>query len=337
MKQKTMLDSGAYSVYRLGIEIDLDEYIEYCATCPQVSYFVNLDVIPGVYGNPASINGTEIERCSQASWNNYRKMIKTLPIEKVIPVFHQGDEVEWLKRYIKFGTPYIGLSPDKNLSIAKRMKWMRGLQGIISDNGKPIVKTHIFGTTFPSFLFAFECYSVDSTLWLRHAAYGKLLVPRSKGGKYDYSLSPFSLAVSKQSPDIKRKGASIDNVRGKERKYFLDYIESLGVPLGESDIVKVKSLDYELKDNEEWLNKKKLQILRKKVLGLTNYYVSRHLANVRYTNALQKNSWVRRIYFAGASSTKEEVLREIKSYFYAFSEYKQKGNGNGSRKKRSSG
>jgi len=49
-----MLDSGAYSVWSQGEELDIDDYIRFCLMYPEVDYYVSLDVILGVKGDPSS-------------------------------------------------------------------------------------------------------------------------------------------------------------------------------------------------------------------------------------------------------------------------------------------
>ena len=75
------LDSGAYSAWSKGIEINIDEYIEFVK-----KYKDNLTV----YANLDDINSPE------KTWENQRYMeSKGL---KPLPCFHYGEDVKYLKR-----------------------------------------------------------------------------------------------------------------------------------------------------------------------------------------------------------------------------------------------
>lgn len=103
-----MIDSGAFSVWNSGGKIDLDSYIKYCKERPNLSVIVGLDVIPP---KGAKLTDELKDKVATEGWNNYLKMIRHLPMEKVVAVFHRGDSYKWLEKMLDFGCPYIGLSP----------------------------------------------------------------------------------------------------------------------------------------------------------------------------------------------------------------------------------
>jgi len=108
MPIKLMLDSGAFSVWSSGKKIDLDEYTKFCKEHSNFTTVVNLDVIP-----PKGLRlSKELkEACCQEGWDNYMSMLRHIPLEQLVPVFHRGEDFKWLEKYLDFGSPYIGLSP----------------------------------------------------------------------------------------------------------------------------------------------------------------------------------------------------------------------------------
>ena len=138
-----MLDSGAFSVWNKGISIDLDAYITYCLKHPYIAYYVNLDVIPGSVSDMASLSSGAISKACEEGWKNYLTMLKKLPIGKVIPVFHQGDDYKWIKKYIDHGCTYIGISPSNDRTTKQKVAWLKEVQQHIGDKkGNPIIRTH---------------------------------------------------------------------------------------------------------------------------------------------------------------------------------------------------
>ena len=77
-----MLDSGAYSAFTRGKEIDIDQYADYCKTNGHMfECCVTLDVIGD-------------GKRSYENWLYLRK--KGLP---VLPVYHIGTDEKWLVKY----------------------------------------------------------------------------------------------------------------------------------------------------------------------------------------------------------------------------------------------
>lgn len=91
-----LLDSGAYSAYNSGKVIDIDDYIEYANSITKYCKFiVALDVIGG---DP------------QDSYDNYVYMKERLiEPQKLMPVYHDGEDIKWLHRYLNEGSKCIGL------------------------------------------------------------------------------------------------------------------------------------------------------------------------------------------------------------------------------------
>ena len=182
------LDSGAFSAWNVGREIDLEHYIAYIkANIEHIDYYVNLDVIPGSFGVVPS--PAEVEASAEAGWANMLRM--EAEGLKPIPVFHMGEQFKWLRRMVEHGCPYIGISPANDRTTDKKRLWLDRVFSEITDKaGLPVVKTHAFGVTAIELLIRYPWYSADSTTWIMAAARGKIVMPRRKAnGNWDFSKS----------------------------------------------------------------------------------------------------------------------------------------------------
>lgn len=177
--ENLIIDSGAFSVWTLGEYIDIDKYIRYCKdiftllTKNKSLHFVNLDVLPGKFG----IRPTKEEAWESAKqgWANMEYMENEGL--KVIPVFHQHEDFEWLEKMMKH-TNYVGISPANDVSQQSKNNWLRKVFNITQDK----VKTHGFAVTALKTILEFPFYSVDSSSWVTGARYGR--VPTFFQGRY---------------------------------------------------------------------------------------------------------------------------------------------------------
>jgi len=179
-KVNLFLDSGAYSAKTQGIEINLDEYIAFIKKYKKyINIYANLDVIGD----------------AEATWKNQKKMEKAGL--HPLPCYHYGEDVKYLKRYIK-EYDYMALGGLVGGSSAKLGPWFdRIFQNYIcNEKGYPKIKVHGFGMTSLKFMLRYPWYSVDSTSWVTTGRMGGLLVPKKVNGKYDYSKNPWKIAIS---------------------------------------------------------------------------------------------------------------------------------------------
>lgn len=185
---KVMLDSGAFSAWTKEETIDLDAYIAFVQRNKHLLWsYVNLDVIPGRLGIARS--PSEVEDSARQSHENQTKM-KRAGL-KPIPVFHQGEDFKWLKRMIKEGETYIGISPADDTADNDQKTWFEQVYTILTDEeGCPLVKTHGFGVTSIPFLLRFPFYTCDSTTWILAPGYGRIFVPSYINGTPDYLKQP---------------------------------------------------------------------------------------------------------------------------------------------------
>lgn len=240
-KVDLMLDSGAYSAWQKRETLDVYEYIKYIEKHRDyVKYIVNLDVIPGVRGKPNSIK--DVEESARRGYENYLIMKKAGI--NVMPVYHMGEHIDWLKRMLDDGADYIGISPANDRTTKQKRVWLTETFGYLcGSKGYPEVKTHGFGVTSVPLISEFPYYSVDSVSWILFGAYGQILIPYPNKitGEPDFTQSPFVLYVSEYNKDGKndRKPANValgiesnfDALGERDRAYVLKYLEGQGFNL----------------------------------------------------------------------------------------------------------
>lgn len=198
---EVMLDSGAYSAWYHGKPLDLIAYIDYCKSHARLfNSVVALDQIPGTNKRAAKTAG-DVENAARQSFDNYHLMRKAGL--KVIPVFHQGEDFEWLERMVKDGCDYIGISPYPRAGQETILRWLDECFTRISDHdGNPIVKTHGFGATSWGMITRYPWFSIDSTTWALAAGYATIIMPpfvtASSGQRLipDYASAPLRFSIS---------------------------------------------------------------------------------------------------------------------------------------------
>ena len=289
-----ILDSGAFSAWMKKIEIDIDEYIEFCLKYLQyITYIVNLDVIPGRYGQK-NIPISEVERSAEKGWKNYEYILsKGIPKEKLIHVFHQGEKFKWLKQMVDNDMEYIGLSPANDRTTDEKIKWLDGCMEYVIDNkGYPRVKFHGFAVTSLRIMLRYPWYSVDSTSWVMTSRMGSVYVPRYRQGEYIYDQDSWKVAVSSRSPNKKEAGKHIESFPPAQRQIILDYFSHKGFSLGKSEFKK-EGKGYKLKEGEKWFGKKEGDGSREVEVvverGLCNDYKMRDEMNIIYFLDLEKS------------------------------------------------
>lgn len=171
-KVRIMLDSGAYTIFRQGAPIKIEDYIRFIHEKGKIfTGCFNFDVLNN----------------SKASYENW-KYLRSCGIE-TIPVYHMmtGEE-HYLKKYLK-QVDYVALGTIANLDTGKRISsldyiWKKYL---VDDKGMPVAKIHGLGLTTPELIVRYPWYSVDSFTPIISAAWGCVLLPKYVNGKLDYS------------------------------------------------------------------------------------------------------------------------------------------------------
>ena len=235
-ESKLIVDSSAYSAWTRGIEIDIDEYIDFINENEDAVYwFAELDKIPGKPGE--KLTKEEAENAPKISWENFIYMIKRVKCpKKIVPIFHKGEDFKYLKQMLEYlfedgsHIEYIGLASHCGSDVAETSNWYKTVWEIIRRSSNPNVLVHNFGMTILSILEQFPSQSSDSTSWLRTASFGNIYVyikgklktiyvsDRNKSNpNYFYNLSKASQDAVREFCSSIGKGLTIEHLL--EEKY----------------------------------------------------------------------------------------------------------------------
>jgi hypothetical protein len=206
-----ILDSGAFSAWRLGNPIDLAEYCDWLGeNMDWVGHSVALDVIDPL--NP--------EKAAEKSLRNYEYMIKQ-GLDP-IPVVHVGERFEWLHELIKMGASYVGFSASSIIDRRGIDSWYaHAFNQIVDEAGLPGIRVHAFGEGRVSALLQFPWYSADSTSWLYTSQrVGVLQLPN--GNKVGFRADEKGAAGAKD----------VGKLSKLERRDLISYLTGLHVDIG---------------------------------------------------------------------------------------------------------
>lgn len=153
----------------------LEQYVEYIKSHPRMfDYYVTLDAM------------FDAERTWEAT-----RMLEKHGL-KPMPVFHYGEDVRWLKKYMD-RYDYIGIGGiARGVGVKRRMAFLRKVFAVTHPKGKNGHKLHGFGITSADFMRELPWYSVDSYSPLALANNGKLQMPavrmiHGKFAGFDYT------------------------------------------------------------------------------------------------------------------------------------------------------
>ena len=286
------LDSGAWSHFTGRANINLDMYSKFLTRYKnEVKIFANLDVVH---------NG-------EASYQNWLELKKQG--HNTMPVFHADIDLKYLKRYLENSNTIalgalVGVNKIQRLSNLDYL-WKHFLT---NSQGYPTHKVHGFALTDIDIMVRYPWYSVDSSTWIKHAAYGMILVPKKGLETKPNFLGP-AMAVSLSDVSGRMYGEegsnSFSNFSKHEQKLIRNYVKNtLHLEWGRSEFLEVEN-DYKLLKNERFITDKELkgasnvnmQTLfpvhfspqhNKKMIeriiepGVSNYVNLRIRANIRY-------------------------------------------------------
>lgn len=287
------IDSGAFSAWTQGADIDIDEYCDFVLQhIDIINAVASLDVIPGSWGKTPTKK--QAEESARQGWKNYRYMLKRgVPQDKLVHIFHQGEDFKWLRRMTKL--PYIGLSPANDKTTEQKSQWLdECMRYVVDENGMPVNKWHGFGLTSLKLMLRYPWYSVDSTSWVTTGRMGSIYVPRYRDGQWIYDENSWKVAVSSRSPAVREAGKHINNFPPKQKEVIEHYIHNKGYKLGRSTFKRVDQ-NHTPQEGERWAEKKAEVKNGKRLLevieeeGLCNRYQLRDEINIIYFLDLEQS------------------------------------------------
>lgn len=237
---KLLIDSGAHSAHTKGITLDLEEYIGFVnENIDKFTLYVQVDKIPGVYRMPKTAK--DWLEAPQLSWENYLYMReKSKDPSKLVPVFHQGEDLKWLRNMLDYTfsdgshIPYIGLSPRGDVSLKAKYDFSAECFATIQNSSNPNVKTHAFGATSLEMLERLPYTSADSTTWVLVSAFGQVWMPNCIDG--DINGVGIKLGVSEENRSHPTATQTYWEQPSKIKKKLDDYFESIGTNIEELSV-----------------------------------------------------------------------------------------------------
>jgi hypothetical protein len=174
---RLLLDSGAFTAWKSGSPISLDDYCRFIETCPVPLWrYLSLDVI-----------GDE-----HASLQNY-ELMRTRGFNPV-PVFTRGADVAALNYYYQT-SDLVAIGGLVKAPNAER--YINGIMRHVAGR-----KVHLLGYTKKTMIKAHRPYSCDSSGWEGGARYGSLDLYMGRGQWATLKRSDF---LAKPSDDIQQR------------------------------------------------------------------------------------------------------------------------------------
>jgi hypothetical protein len=178
---KLFIDSGAYSAWTRGVEIDVDEYIAWInERADYIDLFGQVDVIPGDKIHGATMQ--QVIEAAEKTWENYLYMRERVRYpERLLYTFHVGEPIKYLERALEWEDaegqkiPYIALGGMVGKPRAIRQSFLDQCFSAIRKSSNSSVKVHTFGMTDFSLLASYPITSADSTTWLIVGANGGIM------------------------------------------------------------------------------------------------------------------------------------------------------------------
>lgn len=164
---KIFLDSGAFSAYTLGVDIDLPTYCDYIKRNDDIirrdDGIVMASVLDGI-GDP------------QETYENQLAMERHGV--RPLPCFHAGEDERYLEWYVK-NYEYITLGGMVGGSTKQLMVWLDRIwdRYLTDGSGNPRIKVHGFGITSIPLMERYPWWSCDSSSWIQSAAFGSVITP----------------------------------------------------------------------------------------------------------------------------------------------------------------
>lgn len=201
-KVRVFLDSGAFSAFTKGVDIDLPAYCEYIQTNADIISVAS--VLDGI-GDPLKTYQNQLAM----------EALGTCPL----PCFHYGEDERYLKYYLEH-YEYITLGGMVPISKPQLRLWLDRIwsEYLVDGQGLPRLKVHGFGLTRIEFMERYPWFSVDSSSWVQSAATGGIMIPGIG-----------TIYMSKDSPSRKEEGSKhITTLLPQEARVILNEIERRG-------------------------------------------------------------------------------------------------------------
>lgn len=204
---QVFLDSGAYSAFTKGVEVDLKAYCRYILENDDIIVKdggVRCASVLDSIGNPLQ------------TWENQQAMerLGAAPL----PCYHYGDDERYLEYYISH-YEYITIGGMVPISNKQLEYWLDRIWAtyLTDSSGTPRCKIHGFGLTSLQLIEDYPWHSVDSSAWVLRAANGIIMIP---------NVGAFF--VSNNSPSRQNEGQHVNSMLPAYRDTIIQAVEGAG-------------------------------------------------------------------------------------------------------------
>jgi hypothetical protein len=208
--RKMFLDSGAFSAYTKGVDIDLPAYCEFIKA--------NLDIIENVDG---CLLASVLDGIGdpQKTWENQQRM-ERLGV-KPLPCFHFGEDPRYLDYYAA-NYEYITIGGMVPIQKPQLFTWLDRIweKHLCDGAGRPKVRVHGFGLTRIDMMRRYPWFSVDSSSWVQVARVGGMQL-----------LDGGMVSVSEEAPSRKQFDRHIDTMSKEHRAALEKQLVEAGTDL----------------------------------------------------------------------------------------------------------
>lgn len=206
-KAQVFMDSGAFSAFTLGVDIDLPTYCDYIKRNKDIIRVedgtVMASVLDGI-GDPLQ---------------TYRNQLAMEELgAKPLPCFHAGEDERYLEWYVK-NYDYITLGGMVGSSTKALCIWLDRIwdKYLTDGSGNPRIKVHGFGITAIPIMKRYPWHSCDSSSWIQSAAFGTIIEPEHG-----------TISVSEKSPSRHDYGQHATTLSSPEQDYLFQRLENQG-------------------------------------------------------------------------------------------------------------
>lgn len=206
---QVFLDSGAFSAWSKGVEIDVPGYCDYIKRNEDIILKVDGDLWASVLDGI----GDPLKTYQNQLW------MESMGV-RPLPCFHYGEDPRYLEYYVaNYSSITIGGMVAQ--STEQLLYWLDEIwdKYLTDGAGRPRVRVHGFGLTTPILMRRYPWYSVDSSSWVQVARVGgMLLLPEAR-----------VINVSDQSPNRRTEGQHLINIPEVMREEVIRRLEAENV------------------------------------------------------------------------------------------------------------
>ena len=177
---KLFIDSGAFTMWTRGKEINVDEYISWINEYSDyISLYGQIDSIPGDIKTGATQE--QVQEAAEKTWENYLYMRpKMKNPDGLLYTFHVGEPYEFLEQALNWRDEngnkikYMALGGMVGKPKPVKEDFLTRCYNMIHKSSNPNIKVHAFGMTSLDLLEKYSLTSADSTGWLMTAMTGSI-------------------------------------------------------------------------------------------------------------------------------------------------------------------